>query len=396
MVGRPTARSRSAARGQARARWGAACAAAVVLAATAAHASGAADISLDYQSDAALPSCPDGPAFRRDVARQLGYDPFRDGAPHRIVVRFLSHGPTIEGRVEWRDANDQKRGEREFSARSQSCAHLARAVAFATAIQIQLLASGDAGRTASPSADSKTPAGPSDDARATTPSGASGSSPSAPPASASAPPTVAPAPPPRPSAAEPGEPSGPPASDEARALGAAPREPRIAVDVGVSVMQDLGDGPTMVVPRIAVSLGRPARLGLRLSASGLGPGAEITRPEGVARIDRFLVTLEVVRSFRPGRLVQPSFGIGAGLQDVHARGISAMPTLTHGHEGHVICGVAAADAGLAFVLAVRLALFVDVEALLYRPSVTVQVGSAQAARLDGAAVVAYGGLLARF
>ncbi len=152
----------------------------------------------------------------------------------------------------------------------------------------------------------------------------------------------------------------------------------------------------MVVPRIAVSVGRPAWFGLRLAASGLGPGADVTRPEGSARLDRFFMTLEVVRSFRVGRRIEPSLGLGGGWQEVRVRGTSAMPSLAQAHGPHAFSWVVAASGGLAFVFAMRLAIAAEVEALLYRPSVTVQVGSAQAAHLDGAALVVHGGLRARF
>jgi len=175
-----------------------------------------------------------------------------------------------------------------------------------------------------------------------------------------------------------------------------PREPWIAVDAGVGVLQDLGDGPAMVVPRIAVSVGRPSAFGLRLAASGLGPGADVTRPEGVAHIDRFFMTLAVVRTFRIGRWIEPSLGLGGGWQAVHVHGTSAMPNVAQGHDPRTFSPVVAASGGLAFAFAPRLAIAAEVEALLYRPTVTVQVGSGQAARLDGAAVAVNGGLRARF
>ena len=57
-----------------------------------------------------------------------------------MLVRLYPTGPRMGGRVEWRDASDQWEGERTFSARNESCAEMARAMALATAIQIDLLA----------------------------------------------------------------------------------------------------------------------------------------------------------------------------------------------------------------------------------------------------------------
>jgi hypothetical protein len=337
---------------------------ALLLLAGPAHARREILVSLDYQTDPTLLACPAAVDFRKEIARQLGHDPFRESAPRRMVVRLYASGARMAGRVEWRDASDQWEGERTFSSRSESCAEMARAMALATAIQIQLLASAGEGSPAGPAAESKPPEpGIADDK------------------------PVVGAPAPAPVAV---------IDDGGPAVAPAAREPRIAVDVGVGVIQDFGAGPAFVVPRIAVSLGRPSAIGLRLAASGLGPGADVTRSEGVAQIDRLLMTLELIRLFRPGHIIQPTVAVGAGLQDVRVHGISAMPDLAQGHEGEVVSGVVAASAGLAFVLAARLSVVVEVEALFFRPSVTVEVGSSQAAYLDGAALFAHGGVLARF
>ena len=88
----------------------------------------------------------------------------------------------------------------------------------------------------------------------------------------------------------------------------------------------LAEGPPQTVAR------DPAVIeALRIEVSErarrlVGPGADVTRPEGSAHIDRFFVTLQVVRSFRVGRSIEPSVGLGGGLQDVSVHGISAMPS----------------------------------------------------------------------
>jgi hypothetical protein len=314
-------------------------------------------VSLDYETDAALRECPSGADFRAEIARQLGHDPFRETAQRRMVVRLFPRGARIEGRVEWRDANDQWQGERTFSSRSESCAQMTHAMALGTAIQIQLLAEAGAG---SPKADSKAPQIAIGDDK--------------------------PAPgPPMPAIVDSGAALVPPA-----------KEPWIAVGAGVGVIGDFGDGPTFTDPRIAVSVGRPSAIGVRVAVSGLGPGAEVTRSPGSAQIDRLVMTLELVRSFRSGRRIQPTLAVGAGGQDVRVRGTSAMPDLAQAHQGHVFSGLLTASGGLAFTLAPRLFVTVELGALFFRPSVTVEVGSARAAYLNGAALFAHGGLLARF
>jgi hypothetical protein len=312
-------------------------------------------VSLDYQADPALGECPSAAEFGREVVRQLGHDPFRPSAPRRLVVRLYPTGARLGGRVEWRDAADEWEGERTFSSRNESCAQMARTMALATAIQIQLLARVEVDLPAK-AAPAKPPA----------------------PAVEPKPPIASPAPPP-----------------EAPASAPTPREPSIAVDVGVGAIEDAGDSPTALLPRIAFYLGRPSAIGARFAVGGLGPGAQVTDAAGSAQIDRFVMTLEMVRFFRAGRSVQPLVGLGAGWQNVRARGTSATPSVA-AHERDAFSGLITASGGLAFFVATRLAFVAEVQGLFFQPAVTVQIGSTEAAHLDGASLFAHGGLLARF
>jgi hypothetical protein len=70
----------------------------------------------------------------------LGYHPFRSDAPDRVIVRIESAGRALEGRLEWRDATGAAIGEQAFPSRSGDCAELIRAMGFALALQIQLMA----------------------------------------------------------------------------------------------------------------------------------------------------------------------------------------------------------------------------------------------------------------
>jgi hypothetical protein len=105
-------------------------------------------VTLDY---AALPGCPDGSEFRAIVVGRLGYDPFRESAPNRVIARIVPRSPAYEGRIEWRDAQGKWEGDRTFPSRSADCRELVRAMAFALALQIQLSA------TASPHPDAGAP-----------------------------------------------------------------------------------------------------------------------------------------------------------------------------------------------------------------------------------------------
>ena len=92
---------------------------------------------LDYD---VAPGCSSVEAFQSIVKGQLGYDPFRVGAPNRVRVRIDAAGRVLVGRLEWRNANGGSIGERTFPSRSGDCGELTRAMGFALALQIQLLA----------------------------------------------------------------------------------------------------------------------------------------------------------------------------------------------------------------------------------------------------------------
>src|SRR5262245_33487266 len=109
----------------------AAFAAVMVIGAGGARARGTAEAVLDYEADPTLAECPGAALFKEEITRQLGHDPFREAAPRRVVVRFHGRRAGIEGRVEWRDAEGEVRGERTFWSRNETCAQLAHAIALA-------------------------------------------------------------------------------------------------------------------------------------------------------------------------------------------------------------------------------------------------------------------------
>ena len=321
-----------------------------LLAPAPARAAGDILVTLDYLADPALADCPTADDFAAAIVRQLKRDPFREHASRRALVRLYPIGARIGGRVEWRDANDEWEGERTFSSRNESCAQMARSMALATAIQIQLLAQVERDLAEKPAA---VP------------------------------------PPPAPLLVEEPQPAPPPPAP------AVPKPPTVIVEAGVGVLQDLGDAPALLVPRLAVAVGRPSTLAVRLALGGLGPGARVTRPDGVAEIDRVVVTVDAVHYFRSAERVQPLVSLGAGWQDVRASGISTMPPLVS-HETQALTALLTASGGLAVGFGSRFAAIVEVEALLFRPQIYVNVNSAQAAHLEGATLFVHGGLLARF
>src|SRR6185312_9985386 len=84
-----------------------------------------------------------------------------------------------------------------------------------------------------------------------------------------------------PEAGQPPSPSPVPAVIQASAQASAPaaappapmpKEPLFGATLGIGALHDFGGAPTFAIPRLALWVGRPERLALRLSASGLGPG----------------------------------------------------------------------------------------------------------------------------
>ena len=317
-------------------------------------------MSLDYQTDPALAGCPSPADFRKAIVRQLGHDPFRDNAPRRMLVRLYPTGARMGGRVEWRDANDQWEGERTFSSRNESCAEMARAMALATAIQIDLLAIPDQAPLEKPAVEAKPPAAKLAEAK----------------------PAVAPP-----------APAG--RGRNARAPAGSRKSRASPSRSGWGRFRISGTLRLFVLPRIAVSVGRLSVIGVRLALSGLGPGADVTRTDGVAQMNRFVMTLELVRLFRAGRMLQPLLAVGAGWQDVGVKGISA--DVSRDHEGQAVSGLVHGERRFGLRRSRRGSRSSSrSRRLLFWPSVTVEVGSSQAAHLDGAALFAHGGLLARF
>jgi hypothetical protein len=96
-------------------------------------------VSLDYATDAALAGCPGEDGFRGAIVEQLGYDPFRADSPHRVVTRAHAAVDGMRGTIEWYDAAGAARGVRELHSERSDCAAFARTLAFAVAVQIQLL-----------------------------------------------------------------------------------------------------------------------------------------------------------------------------------------------------------------------------------------------------------------
>jgi hypothetical protein len=98
-------------------------------------------LAFEYNADPTL-ECPGAPEMRASVTRQLGYDPFAaDAAEQRLRVNITRVANRAEARIEWIGSQEQSEGERRLVSEESDCSVLARSLAFALAVQIQLHAS---------------------------------------------------------------------------------------------------------------------------------------------------------------------------------------------------------------------------------------------------------------
>jgi hypothetical protein len=113
-------------------------------------------VSLEYEAG---PGCPGVADFKAVVIARLGYDPFIEGASDHVLVRIAPQGGSLDGRIEWRDPAGKWAGDQSFPLVNTDCPHLARAMGFVLAVQIQLLARTGAGPAVDDTAGEKGPAG---------------------------------------------------------------------------------------------------------------------------------------------------------------------------------------------------------------------------------------------
>ena len=134
--------------------------AALVIAVAPCRADGATDtvVRLEYQADE-QGGCVGADELRRMVTDQLGHDPFRSDAEQRVTIGIAKTEAGFQGRIVWTEPDGRSVGERLLLSRSRDCREIAANVAFAVALQLQLVehgASNDAG-TVAPTPEGSTP-----------------------------------------------------------------------------------------------------------------------------------------------------------------------------------------------------------------------------------------------
>ncbi len=97
-------------------------------------------IDLRYEVDQGVQGCPNDVEFRSIVAKELGYDPYREGSSMVLGMHVRSTSTGIEGVLEWRISEEKSVGERRFTARGADCRQMTASMGFVVAVQLQLMA----------------------------------------------------------------------------------------------------------------------------------------------------------------------------------------------------------------------------------------------------------------
>jgi hypothetical protein len=175
---------------------------------------------------------------------------------------------------------------------------------------------------------------------------------------------------------------------------------RLRLAVAIGQVRDFADAPAFWSPQIAATYGNPARLGVRLSASGLGPGVSVSTGMGSAHLDRGMVTLGLVHSFRGEQVVQPMLGLAAGVHYLSAHGSapsssapsSSLPAFDVGQ----FSALASVSAGVAVALGPRVAIVVEGDLLVMTPTVAIEIVDTRVTKIHNPSLFTHAGLLASF
>jgi hypothetical protein len=176
------------------------------------------------------------------------------------------------------------------------------------------------------------------------------------------------------------------------------RVPRLALAVGVGYIRELGDAPSTWAPQIALWYVRPGGLGVRLSASGFGSGAEASGTMGRIRVETAMATVGLVQWFRSERIVQPMIAVAAGVHHLNVHGTPSSRT-QDAYDPSAFSALATASVGVAFALVPRLAIVAEADAMFVFPDSQVRVGGASGeivATFGGPSLFTHAGLLATF
>lgn len=104
----------------------------------AAEDSPAGDVSarLVYQRDPGAETCPDEEVLRAEVARRVGFNPFKEEASRVIICRVDRVGPGLRARIEVENDAEHLKSSRELVSKRADCQELSEALQVALSIAI--------------------------------------------------------------------------------------------------------------------------------------------------------------------------------------------------------------------------------------------------------------------
>jgi len=100
------------------------------------NAAGFPSSRLVYARGPGAEGCPEQAAVREAVKKRLGYDPFFPSADKTIILRVAREPNGLRGEVELVDEHGTEVGHREFTAPTEQCMELVRAMALSVSIAI--------------------------------------------------------------------------------------------------------------------------------------------------------------------------------------------------------------------------------------------------------------------
>ena len=168
----------------------------------------------------------------------------------------------------------------------------------------------------------------------------------------------------------------------------------IGVEAAVGWLDSMGAVTGAWQPILRASWGGVHGWGVRLAAAGMGSDASLRAAVGSAQIRQQLATVEIVRGFRAGRLVQPVASLGGGAYGMRVEGVG-QPGAT-GLTTDSWSALATAGGGVVLPLASHVAIAADAHLLLAVPYNAVRFGSVEAGNAGWPALLVSAGLLATF
>jgi hypothetical protein len=168
----------------------------------------------------------------------------------------------------------------------------------------------------------------------------------------------------------------------------------LTAEAAVGLLDSVGAVGPAWEPVLRVAYGSDGGWAARASVSGLGSDTALHAPTGSAELEQAVGTIEVVRSFRAGRVAQLFASAGGGVYHLRVAGAGMDPW--QGTVTSLWAGLAIAGLGVALPLGAHLALLGEGQALVTVPSTVVRIAGAEVGRTGLPGVLASAGLLGRF